>query len=124
MSCSSSRRGCRAHIRQNSDWLARYGGEEFLLVLPETGAEGGILVAEKVRTILEMAAFETRAGGIEVTASFGVAATGAQGPALELDCEALIRMADQCLYKSKNAGRNCTTGVEIAAAPAPHAAHG
>ncbi len=49
-----------------------------------------------------------------VTASFGVASTGPHGPDLSLKVETLIRAADECLYKSKLAGRNCSSGQEIA----------
>lgn len=105
-------------IRSNSDWIARYGGEEFLLVLPETEYASGILVAEKVRSIVRSEPFSTRAGEIPVTASFGVAATGPDGPDLTLRVEGLIKAADQCLYRSKQEGRDRSTSVQIANAVA------
>src|SRR5260370_20282498 len=100
-------------IRSHSDWIARYGGEEFLLVLPETEFEAGVMVAEKVRELIRTMPFTTRAGDIHVTASFGVSATGSVGPDLDLKVEGLIKVADQCLYTSKQGGRDRTTGVEI-----------
>jgi two-component system cell cycle response regulator len=100
-------------IRSNSDWIARYGGEEFLMVLPETGFNAGIFVAEKIRTIIGASAFPTRAGAVVVTASFGVASTGPTGPDLALKVEGLIKAADLCLYQSKQAGRDRTMGIEI-----------
>ena len=48
--------------------------------------------------------------------SFGGASTELQGPDLALKMETLLRTADECLYRSKQAGRNRTTAVEI---PAP-----
>jgi two-component system, cell cycle response regulator len=116
---------CRAQkfIRTNSDWMARYGGEEFLIVLPETGYDEAVIVAEKIRQVVASSPFATRAGDAAVTASFGVASTGANGPDLTLKVEALIRTADESLYKSKLAGRNRSTGQEISSAVAL-AAHG
>jgi PleD family two-component response regulator len=35
------------------------------------------------------------------------------GPDLDLKVEGLIKVADQCLYTSKQGGRDRTTGVEI-----------
>jgi len=100
-------------IRGPSDWMARYGGEEFLLVLPETVYEAGLQVADKVRALVREQPFETRAGDVHVTASFGVSSTGRVGPDLDLKVEGLIKVADQCLYKSKQSGRDRTTGIEI-----------
>ena len=110
-------------IRPYSDWIARYGGEEFLIVLPETAHAAGVFVAEKIRNLVAAAPFTTRAGDAAVTASFGVASTGPHGPDLALKVEALIRAADECLYKSKFEGRNRTSGHEIAVS-LTHMAHG
>jgi two-component system, cell cycle response regulator len=105
-------------IRSNSDWIARYGGEEFLIVLPETAHAHGMIVSEKIRALVASAPFTTRAGDTVVSASFGVASTGPQGPDLSLKAEALIRTADECLYRSKLEGRNRSCGQEIAVSPA------
>jgi PleD family two-component response regulator len=71
------------------------------------------VVAEKVRELIQAVPFTTRAGDIHVTASFGVSATGPVGPDLDLKVQGLLKVADQCLYTSKQGGRNRTTGVEI-----------
>ncbi len=101
-------------IRSTSDWVARYGGEEFLVVLPETSQEGALHVAEKLRDLISATPFATRNGDCAVTASFGVASTGQNGPDISLKVEALIRTADECLYQSKQSGRNRCSGREIA----------
>jgi two-component system cell cycle response regulator len=110
-------------IRSNSDWISRYGGEEFLLVLPEADFKSGAMVAEKIRAIIGSSPFGTRAGEIAVTASFGVASTSPDGPDLLLKVDGLIKAADQCLYQSKQEGRNRAIGVEIAVS-LPHAVNG
>jgi len=106
-------------IRSNSDWVARYGGEEFLVVLPETSHADGMIVAEKLRSIISATEFSTREGDTPVTASFGVASTGPNGPDITLKVDSLIRVADECLYQSKQRGRNCTTGREIQSSIVP-----
>src|SRR5215470_592645 len=39
------------------DTVARYGGEEFVLILPETGVKGALLVANRLRTMVEQSKF-------------------------------------------------------------------
>jgi len=103
-------------IRCNSDWVSRYGGEEFVIVLPETSQAGALAVAEKIRSVVSEAPFATRTGDVTVTASFGVASTGPSGPDISLKVDVLIRCADEYMYRSKQEGRDRTTGQEIAAA--------
>jgi diguanylate cyclase (GGDEF)-like protein len=101
-------------IRTSSDWMARYGGEEFLIVVPETGYTGAVVVAEKMRALIASKPLSTGAGEVAVTASFGVASTTATGPDLSLKVETLMAAADECLYRSKKSGRNCVTSCEVA----------
>ena len=85
-------------------FAVRYGGEEFIVVLPETGLEGGRIVAERVRARVAGTSFsggETQPGG-RVTTSGGVALLhGANDSPAEL-----VRRADEALYRAKRAGRN------------------
>ena len=110
-------------IRTSSDWVSRYGGEEFLIVLPETAHEAAVHVAEKIRALISSTAFATLAGDAEVTASFGVASTALSGPDTALTVDALIRTADECLYRAKQGGRDRTSGHEIPVSQA-RSAHG
>lgn len=88
---------------RTTDFVARYGGEEFTLILPNTGDEGAVVMAERLRVVLESAPWIERA----VTASFG-AATLSEQAATATD---LIAAADRALYASKESGRNRVTHV-------------
>ncbi|HVP15639.1 MAG TPA: sensor domain-containing diguanylate cyclase [Terriglobales bacterium] len=83
------------------DLIAKYGGDEFTLILPQTGLEGAMVVAERMRrTVAEHAFALCEAGGI--TISLGAAT-------FPRDAEeglSLIRCADQALYLAKQRGRN------------------
>jgi diguanylate cyclase (GGDEF)-like protein len=97
------------------DEPARYGGEEFAVALPETGMEGALELAERVRTRIasEPVELANRAGVLRVTASVG-AATLPDSAATTRD---LIAAADAALYRAKGAGKN-----RVMAAPAVSAA--
>jgi diguanylate cyclase (GGDEF)-like protein len=82
------------------DVVARYGGEEFALVLPETPRTGGFVVAERVRARVE--AHFHRVHGPRVTVSGGVATW----PEDAQTADALVRKADQGLYRAKALGKN------------------
>ena len=83
------------------DLVARYGGEEFTVILPNCGLEDAMGVAERMRT---SATVDLRIS--DVTLSAGVATI----PTNATDGECLIAAADEAMYKSKQAGRNRTTG--------------
>ena len=85
---------------RSSDTAARYGGEEMAVILPETGAEGAMRMAEKARSIIAARAGDV--AGRNVTISMGVATfnDANSGPA------ELVAAADRALYQAKDDGRN------------------
>ena len=95
-----------ASIRSH-DELGRYGGEEFLAVLPGCDLSRALEVAERMRDAVKARAFETSAGPVEITATFGVASADVgESP----NVNALVESADAALYRGKRAGRNRVEG--------------
>lgn len=86
-----------------SDFAVRYGGEEMLVLLPDTGADVAVVVAERLcdRIRQSVVFHDMRLPMPHLTASLGVASL-AEGQ----DEQALIARADAALYRAKEAGRN------------------
>lgn len=89
---------------RTGDIAARLGGEEFVALLPNANAEGGKIVAERLRTKLAATAMTGPQGPFNVTASFGVAFV--QGAACRGADASLLEKADAALYEAKRSGRN------------------
>jgi diguanylate cyclase (GGDEF)-like protein len=80
------------------DVAARFGGDEFCVLLPETELEGALVVAERMRALVE----ERCASDLRVTISVGAVAH--RGGAMTPD--ELIALADRAAYRAKFSGRN------------------
>jgi two-component system, cell cycle response regulator len=95
----------KTRIRRE-ECFARYGGEEFVLVLPETGHDNTVYLAEKLRKMMEAHRFTFEGKEIKVTFSGGVADMQPehQSPL------AFLNAADARLYEAKRAGRNRISG--------------
>jgi diguanylate cyclase (GGDEF)-like protein len=92
---------------RSQDLPARYGGEEFVVLCRNSGAAETKLQADVIRAKIESIAFpfgEFQPLG-RVTVSIGVATF----PAAAKAPEEVLQFADQALYFSKEAGRNCVT---------------
>jgi len=83
-----------------TDFVARYGGEEFVILLPDTDYAGAMVPAERCRRATAGQSWDRRP--VTVTVSVGVATLAAGAT----DGSALVREADEALYRSKAAGRN------------------
>jgi two-component system cell cycle response regulator len=86
------------------DLACRYGGEEFVVVMPDTDLTFAYMVAERLRQSVADAPFTIGVppGQLSVTISVGVTATDGTADT----AEALLRRADQALYRAKRDGRN------------------
>jgi diguanylate cyclase (GGDEF)-like protein len=94
-------------VRQ-TDFVSRYGGEEFCAILINTGREGALAIAERVRKMVAEMPFpnENVQPNGDLTVSVGVA-TYSSTISTVTD---LIREADNALYRAKRSGRNRIEG--------------
>ena len=86
------------------DLACRVGGEEFVIVMPETDMAIAAMVAERLRRRIAAEPFPISQGSqrLPVTLSIGFAALRGQDD----NAAALIKRADQALYRAKRDGRN------------------
>ena len=88
---------------RDTDAVARLGGDEFVIVLPDTGWQGALTFAERVRRKVEDFAFGSATSAMDVTISVGVALARGTDP---VSPDVLLLEADRSLYKAKTGGRN------------------
>jgi diguanylate cyclase (GGDEF)-like protein len=86
---------------RNTEYCARYGGEEFLIVLTQTGINGAIIGAERVRANIEKILFPDIGSDFKITVSIGLSEYK-----MREDIDDVIARADKALYLAKNGGRN------------------
>lgn len=100
----------RSSVRE-PDICARYGGEEFAIILPKTHLQGALTVAERVFKSLRQKTYPVegigsepeRASALRVTASAGLAFYPSKDVSTP---EALVKFADEALYRAKREGRD------------------
>lgn len=87
---------------RNVDLVGRLGGEEFAILLPTTGEQEALKLAERIRVAVEAQPAEYNGKELPVTISIGVSAFR-QG---DKQLDDVILRADKALYQAKNQGRN------------------
>jgi diguanylate cyclase (GGDEF)-like protein len=90
------------------DTAYRYGGEEFTVILPETSCEEALLVAERIRNVVQDDVFRPeKRKKISITISIGATQYNENE-----ELSAFIQRADKAMYLSKQKGRNRVTALQ------------
>lgn len=97
---------CEAASRMSSvlrpyDSIGRYGGEEFLVVFPKCEVASAVAIAERIRRSISGSTVTTDTEEMLVTASIGIAEVRHS-----TDAHAVIREADNALFRAKKKGRD------------------
>ena len=88
---------------RDTDAVARFGGDEFVILLPDTGWQGALTFAERLRRRVDDFTFGPPGSPMTITISVGVALARGTDP---ISPEELLKEADRALYKAKQQGRN------------------
>lgn len=87
---------------RRSDLAVRYGGEELAVVLPETGLDNALTVADAIRHTIERTCFAWGNASLRVTVSAGVSVSTEDCR----DLASVMAAADRAMYEAKRMGRN------------------
>jgi len=87
---------------REGDAVCRYGGDEFLVILQRIGREELATIAGRICQRVSEFPLRTRGGEIPVSVSAGLAL---RTPGQPVDAERLVEIADQALYREKQARR-------------------
>ncbi|MFU8877455.1 MAG: GGDEF domain-containing protein, partial [Wenzhouxiangellaceae bacterium] len=82
---------------RGDDVAFRYGGEEFLILLPGTGGDNLVRVAERLRSQIARRSLETDEGGVDLTASIGVTEFRYR----DEQWDQCLKRVDHSMYKAK-----------------------
>ncbi len=89
-------------VRKN-DFLVRFGGEEFCCILPETNLKSAMVLAERIRKIVEKKERKFHnSDNVRITVSIGVYECKDNNNS----ADSVLKKADEALYLAKEAGRN------------------
>ena len=89
-------------LMRENDVFGRFGGEEFIVLLPNTGHDNALKIAQSLRLSIEQATWKTKEIS-RLTVSIGIATFSQQNDDNFL---ALLNVADEQLLKAKHSGRN------------------
>lgn len=92
-------------LQRPADFAARYGGEEFVLLAPGTGYEGAEVLSAALRREMHALALPHADSDAAPCVTLSVGAVWTDG-VRDIDVDRLLRLADEQLYRAKEAGRD------------------
>ncbi len=91
----------KSNVRE-IDLVSRLGGEEFGALLPESGKDGALQVANRMRKAIAEYAIKAYDETVNITISMGISAYPEDGKTVE----DIMEKADRALYKAKAEGKD------------------
>jgi diguanylate cyclase (GGDEF)-like protein len=95
------------------DTGARFGGDEFVVLLPETEATGGVVLAEKIREGVAGGGLRADDGPLTTSVSVGLATFPFDGESVD----ELLERADAAMYEGKRGRLERAPGIGVMDVP-------
>jgi len=96
----------KLQLHRPTDVVVRYGGEEFAVILPDSDANGGGSIAEKLRVAVSDLNIPHGKSTIADHITISVGITTYQ-PDTACNAACFLETVDSALYSAKHGGRNC-----------------
>lgn len=87
-----------------TDTVGRFAGDEFAILLPNTGEEESVKMAERLNRVL-VEPFDINGHSLSISASIGIACSKGNGESVD----ELLKKADIAMYHTKKYGKNSFT---------------
>ena len=100
---------CRAQLGAGHTF-ARFGGEEFALLMPGATLDQAMALLEQLRHQVSVLVIDWSESPLTITVSIGVAAPAPSAPNAGAQMLAMLRLADEALYRAKREGKNRVAG--------------
>jgi diguanylate cyclase (GGDEF)-like protein/PAS domain S-box-containing protein len=95
-------------VLRPADTIARFGGEEFVVMLPNTNRLEASVIAERLRSSIEVSSVDAGGQEVKITVSIGCASMNESRSTVKQ----LLTSADSALYQAKSKGRNCIVDID------------
>ncbi|GAM11701.1 response regulator PleD [Geobacter sp. OR-1] len=106
--------GCLTEsVRKEIDWIARSAEDRFVVVLPETDAQGAMILAKRLRIRIASQVAGSQEQEHKVTASLGVAGFTPSGEKEGFSMQMFFAKAEECLQQALAEGGDAIKGVQI-----------
>jgi diguanylate cyclase (GGDEF)-like protein len=100
-------------VRKEIDWIARYSEDRFVAVLPETDAQGAMILAKRLKIRIGSQVLANLKSELKVSTSIGVSGFTPTGEKEGFSMQMLLAKAEECLSQSIAEGGEAIKGVQI-----------
>ncbi|MBT0662832.1 diguanylate cyclase [Geobacter pelophilus] len=100
-------------VRKEIDWIARYSEDRFVAVLPETDAQGAMILAKRLKIRIGSQVLANLKSELKVSTSIGVSGFTPTGEKEGFSMQMLLTKAEDCLSQSIAEGGDAIKGVQI-----------